>query len=75
MVLRYFFRKEIELILAKHNARILNSFQLQGNPNLPLIAYDERVCLIPAMEIATQETLEDLGRRGTGTLHVYKLKK
>ena len=39
----------IEDIL-KHNVNILNQFQLQGTANMPMIAYDERVCLIPAIE-------------------------
>lgn len=38
--------------IAKHNANILNQFQLQGKPDMPFIAYDERVCLIPAIEKA-----------------------
>ena len=50
----------IEEEFGKHNARILNQFQLQGKPDMPLIAYDERVCLAPAIEIATKETLEAL---------------
>lgn len=35
--------------ISKHNAMILNEFQNQGTPQMPLIAYDERVCLIPAI--------------------------
>lgn len=38
--------------ISKYNANILNEFQLQGKPDMPLIAYDERVCLIPAFEKA-----------------------
>mgnify|MGYP001593251195 FL=1 len=53
-------RKDIEDIISRHNARILNEFQLQGKPDMPMIAYDERICLIPAMEKATKETLDDL---------------
>ncbi len=48
---------EIEQVISKHNARILNEFQKQGKPDMPFIAYDERICLIPAMKIATDETL------------------
>ena len=35
--------------ISKHNAMILNEFQNQGKPDMPIIAYDERVCLIPAI--------------------------
>jgi len=48
---------KIEEVISKHNARILNEFQKQGTPDMPFIAYDERICLIPAMRIATDETL------------------
>lgn len=48
---------EIKDILAKHNARILNEFQLQMKPDMPLVWFDERIVLIPAMDIATKETL------------------
>ena len=47
-------------IVSKHNAKILNQFQLQGTPNMPMSAYDERVCLVPAMEIITVETNSDI---------------
>lgn len=47
-------------IIGEHNARILNEFQLQGTPNMPFIAYDERVCLLPAMEKATKETFKNI---------------
>lgn len=47
-------------IISEHNARILNEFQLQGKPDMPLIAYDERVALIPAMKKATEETLKNI---------------
>lgn len=47
-------------IVGQHNARILNQFQLQGTADMPIIAYDERVCLVPAIEIATKETLSIL---------------
>lgn len=40
--------------IGKYNANILNEFQLQGKPDMPLIAYDERVCLIPAIEKALE---------------------
>lgn len=50
-------KREIEQVISKHNARILNEFQKQGKPDMPFIAYDERICLIPAMKIATDETL------------------
>lgn len=53
-------RKRIVDEIAKHNARILNHFQLQGTPEMPMIAYDERVCLVPAIEAATKETLTNL---------------
>lgn len=52
--------EEIKKIIGKHNARILNEFQLQGKPDMPLIAYDERICLIPAIIKATEETLSHL---------------
>ena len=52
--------KKIDEIIAEHNARILNNFQLQGTPDMPMIAYDERVCLAPAIEKATKETLSSL---------------
>ncbi len=48
--------EETRSLIEKHNARILNEFQAQGTPNMPMIAYDERVCLIPAMTKATEET-------------------
>jgi len=38
--------------IARYNADILNQFQLQGTADMPFIAYDERVCLIPAIEKA-----------------------
>ena len=38
--------------IAKYNAEILNQFQQQGTAEMPMIAYDERVCLIPAIEKA-----------------------
>lgn len=53
-------RKEVREIIGRHNARILNAFQLQGTIDMPMIAYDERVCLVPAIEIATKETLAAL---------------
>lgn len=37
-----------------YNENILNAFQLQGTPDMPMIAYDERVCLIPAMNNAIE---------------------
>ncbi len=49
----------VEKIISEHNARVLNEFQLQGKPDIPMIAYDERICLIPAMEIATKDTLQN----------------
>ena len=54
------FEEMIEGIINGHNAEILNEFQLQGKPDMPMIAYDERVCLLPAMEIATKKTLSSL---------------
>lgn len=51
-------RGRFEKILGEHNNRILNEFQLQGKSDMPFIAYDERVCLVPAMTIATKETLQ-----------------
>lgn len=47
-------------IIGKHNARILNHFQEQGTPEMPIIAYDERVCLIPAINKAMEETLASI---------------
>lgn len=52
--------EEVKEIISKHNARILNEFQQQGTPDMPFIAYDERVCLIPAMTKATEETLSTI---------------
>lgn len=40
--------------IGKHNANILNEFQKQGTAEMPIIAYDERVCLIPAIEKAME---------------------
>ena len=54
--------EQIERI-GKHNAGVLNEFQLQMKPNLPMICSDERVALIPAIEIATKETLAPLIER------------
>lgn len=57
-------RKEIvewsKELIGKHNARILNEFQKQGTAEMPLIAYDERICLIPAITIAMEETDADI---------------
>jgi hypothetical protein len=57
-------RKEIvewiKQLVGKHNARILNEFQKQGTADMPLIAYDERVCLIPAIALAMKETDDDI---------------
>jgi len=50
-------KEGVKEIIGKHNARILNQFQLQGTSEMPFIAYDERVCLIPAMTKATEETM------------------
>jgi hypothetical protein len=50
-------RLEVREIIGKHNAEILNEFQLQIKPEMPMICYDERIALIPAMEIATKKTL------------------
>ncbi len=47
-------------LIGKHNARILNEFQKQGTAEMPLIAYDERICLIPAITIAMEETDSDI---------------
>lgn len=44
-------------IIGKHNARILNEFQRQITPDLPIVCFDERVALIPAITKATEETL------------------
>lgn len=41
--------------IGKHNANILNKFQQQGTADMPMIAYDERVCLIPAIKKAMEE--------------------
>jgi len=35
--------------ISKYNACILNEFQKQGTSDMPFIAYDERVCLKPAI--------------------------
>jgi hypothetical protein len=40
--------------IGKYNAIILNEFQKQGTPEMPIIAYDERVCLIPAINKALE---------------------
>lgn len=40
--------------IGRHNANILNEFQLQGTADIPMIAYDERVCLIPAIKKAME---------------------
>lgn len=57
-------RKEIvewsKELIRKHNARILNEFQKQGTADMPFIAYDERICLIPAITIAMKETDDDI---------------
>lgn len=57
-------RKEIvewsKQLIGKHNARILNEFQKQGTTEMPFIAYDERVCLIPAIALAMKETDDDI---------------
>ena len=53
-------RKRIKLIIDTHNARILNEFQLRGKPDMPFVTYAERVCLVPAMKIATEQTLQAL---------------
>lgn len=55
-----FFKQEIKELIGKHNARILNNFQSQGTPEMPIIAYDERVCLIPAIDISTKQTFNNL---------------
>lgn len=38
--------------IGKYNARILNEFQNCGTADMPMIAYDEKVCLIPAIKKA-----------------------
>lgn len=45
--------------ISKYNAEILNQFQLQGTADIPMIAYDERVCLIPAIEKAMKLTINN----------------
>lgn len=45
--------------ISAYNASILNHFQLQGTPTMPLIAYDERICLIPAIEKAMNDLLNN----------------
>ncbi len=62
--------EETKEIIEKHNARILNEFQAQGTASMPFIAYDERVCLIPAMTKATEETFALLPAK-----EVEKMKK
>jgi len=47
--------------IGKHNANILNEFQNQGTPDMPFIAYDERVCLIPAIEKAMERLAPSKG--------------
>lgn len=44
--------------IGKYNASILNYFQQQGTKDMPFIAYDERVCLIPAIILA-MDNLKD----------------
>ena len=46
--------KNVEKIICKHNANILNEFQLQAKPDLPLVWFDEKVVLIPAIEKAME---------------------
>ena len=43
-----------------HNANILNEFQNQGTADMPFIAYDERVCLIPAIEKAEKMSYKQI---------------
>jgi len=38
--------------ITKYNVELLNQFQQQGTADMPIIAYDERVCLIPAIQKA-----------------------
>jgi len=38
--------------ICRYNAIILNEFQNQGTTDMPVIAYDEKVCLIPAIDYA-----------------------
>lgn len=52
-------QESVESTIGKFNAEILNNFQKQGTPEMPLIAYDERVCLIPAM-VASSENNKKL---------------
>lgn len=40
--------------IGKHNANILNEFQNQGTAEMPFIAYDERICLVPAITKAME---------------------
>lgn len=35
--------------ISKYNAEILNQFQAQGTADMPFIAYNENVCLKPAI--------------------------
>lgn len=51
--------KENQKLIGRHNARILNQFQLEMKPDIPLVAYDERVALIPAIIKIAEETKED----------------
>lgn len=53
-------QEELEKVIGQHNARILNAFQLEMKPDMPMVCYDERISLIPAMEKATRETLQAL---------------
>lgn len=51
-------KETIGRIIPQHNARILNEFQAQGKPDMPMIAYDVNVCLVPAIIKATKDTVE-----------------
>lgn len=51
-------REAVERVIPQHNARILNEFQAQGKPDMPMIAYDVNVCLVPAIIKATKDTVE-----------------
>lgn len=53
-------KEEVKKVIGQHNARILNSFQLEMKPDMPMVCYDERIALIPAIEKATKETLQAL---------------
>ena len=61
--------RENQELIGRHNARILNQFQTEMKPDMPLIAYDERVALIPAITKIAEETKKDI----LSTLNKYRV--